>query len=242
YGYAAGDWVTLITTSAHLSPDHVGWANLDGSNSAAETVAEMDGHCGTEVGDALGTPGTQSTIVDNWNYRFGIYRAGGDPARPVQRPDFSGYAYTAKNWPSESNAYDGPTPAGAHATAASYLTKKAAFASCADGGTELRGGPDSCEEITGLALHSFQKLAAPGAAPGGHRDHGQSRRLVLVPVVDEARRVIDYACMFMLQPLSQPMTDTRLEYRGNAGAAGSPCTTSGLPGGFHGPLVPVLVR
>jgi hypothetical protein len=63
-----------------------------------------------------------------------------------------------------------------------------------------------------------------------------------VPVIDGGGRVIDYACMLMLQPLSIPMSDTWLEFRGNAGAAGSPCTTSGLAGGTAGPLVPVLVR
>ena len=48
--------------------------------------------------------------------------------------------------------------------------------------------------------------------------------------------------MFMLQPLSVPMSDAKLEFRGNASAVGSPCTTSGTPGGTAGPLVPVLVR
>jgi len=54
--------------------------------------------------------------------------------------------------------------------------------------------------------------------------------------------VIDYACMLMLQPLTIPMSDVKLEFRGNAGTPGSPCTTSGIPGGVAGPLVPVLVR
>ena len=48
--------------------------------------------------------------------------------------------------------------------------------------------------------------------------------------------------MFMLQPLTIPMSNVQLEFRGNAGTPGSPCTTSGLPGGNAGPLVPVLVR
>jgi len=46
----------------------------------------------------------------------------------------------------------------------------------------------------------------------------------------------------MLQPLSSPLIDVQLEFIGNAGAANSPCTTSGLPGGSAGPRVPVLVR
>jgi hypothetical protein len=48
--------------------------------------------------------------------------------------------------------------------------------------------------------------------------------------------------MLMLHPLSIPMEDAQLEYLGNAGAIGSPCISSGLPGGVAGPLVPALVR
>jgi hypothetical protein len=69
-----------------------------------------------------------------------------------------------------------------------------------------------------------------------------SRRIVVVPVVDGASKVIGWSCMLMLQPLSIPLASVQLEFRGLAGAAGSPCTTSGLPGGTTGPLVPVLVQ
>jgi len=217
----------------------IGWANLDGSNSASETEAEMNGRCGTEIGDTLGTPGVQASIADAWNYRFGIYKNTGDPS--VNRPDFTGYAYTATNWPSRSNAFNGPTPAGAHPTAANFVTKRLSFASCADTGTRVRGA-NSCESITGLSLNSFQRLAAPGMVDGGHRQYGSNRRVATVPVINAASQVIDYACMFMLQPLSIPMTDVQLEYLGNAGDPGSPCTTSGLPGSSAGPLVPVLVE
>ena len=48
--------------------------------------------------------------------------------------------------------------------------------------------------------------------------------------------------MLMLEPMSIPVDDVKLEYLGNASASGSPCTTSGLAGGTAGPLVPVLVR
>lgn len=240
YGFGTGEWVKLIMEQAGAAGGEIGWANLDGSNSASETVAEMEGHCGTEVGDTLGTPGVQTAVADVWNYRFGIYKNTVNPA--VKRPDFTGYAYTAANWPSQFNAYSGATPAGAHGTAANFVTKRQQFASCADTGTSVNGAT-GCEGITGLTLNSFQKLANPGVAPtDGHRAYGMNRRLVIVPVINEATNVIDYACMFMLQPLSIPMTDTWLEFRGNAGAAGSPCTTSGLPGGSAGPLVPVLVR
>jgi hypothetical protein len=241
YGFTVGQWVKLLMGPGEATNGEIGWANLDGSNNAAETVAEMDGFCGTEVGDTLGTPGVQATVADNWNYRFGIYKGPGNPSVYKQRPDFTGYSYTATNWPSSFNAYDGTVPAGAHPTAGNFVTKRLAFASCADTGTQLRGSPNSCEGITGLALNSFSKLAAPGMTTGGHRQYGMDRRIVVVPVVNATSNVIDWACMFMLQPLSIPLVPVWLEYRGLAGAPGSPCTTTGMPG-TTGPLIPVLVR
>jgi Flp pilus assembly protein TadG len=239
YGFAVGEWVPLIQAQNAATGGQIGWANLDGSNSASETEAELNGRCGTRVGDTLGTPGVQTSVADVWNQRFGIYKNTGDPS--VGRPDYTGYAYTSSNWPTQFNAYNGAPGAGADATAQNFVTKRAAFASCADTGTKVKGA-NSCESITGLSLNSFQKLANPGNVAGGHMQYGFDRRIVTVPVIDGSNHVIDYACMLMLQPLSIPMTDTVLEFRGNAGAAGSPCTTSGLAGGSAGPLVPVLVR
>jgi hypothetical protein len=238
YGFTVGEWATLIQAQNASAGGQIGWANLDGSNSASETESELENHCGTKVGDTLGTPGVQTSVADVWNERFGIYKNSGDPSSG--RPDYSGYAYTALNWPAQFNAYNGPAP-GSPANAQNFVTKRAAFASCADTGTKVKGA-NSCESITGLSLNSFQKLAVPGNVTGGHMQYGLDRRIVTVPVIDGGNHVIDYACMLMLQPLSIPMTDTQLEFRGNAGAAGSPCTSSGLAGGSAGPLVPVLVR
>jgi hypothetical protein len=238
YGFAAGEWVTLLMSPGPSANGQIGWANLDGSNNAAETEAEMNGHCGTKVGDTLGTPGVQASIADAWNERFGIYR---NTASPVtDHPDYTGYIYTTTNWKSGNNAYDGTPQAGSHPTAQNFIAKRASFASCDDTGTRLRGA-NSCESISGLSLNSFQNIATPGAG-GTHAQYGANRRIVTVPVVDGAWHVADYACMLMLQPLSIPMAPVQLEFIGNAAAAGSPCVTSGLPGGAAGPLVPVLVR
>ncbi|SEB25220.1 TadE/TadG family type IV pilus assembly protein [Variovorax sp. YR216] len=241
YGFTVGEWVTLINAQNAAAGGEIGWANLDGSNSASETEAELNGHCGTKLGDTLGTPGVQTSVADAWNYRFGIYKNTGDPASTVGNPDYTGYAYTATNWPAQQSAFDGPAPGAPSPTAQNFLTKRQAYASCADTGTKVRGA-GSCESITGLTLNSFQTLAAPGNTTGGHKQYGRSRRIVTVPVVNAANKVVDWACMFMLQPLSIPMTNVQLEFRGNASATTSPCTTSGLPGGAAGPLVPVLVR
>ena len=251
YGFVLGEWITLITAASGSVNGQIGWANLDGSSNASETRAEMNGHCGTKVGDTLGTPGTQTTIAEPWNYRFGIYKKlptfSAEPAYTL--PDFTGYAYTALNWRNtvsingsfHNSAWNGTAAPGSGTTAANFLNKRSAFASCADTCTRV-GGANSCESITGLSLNSFQKLAAPGNTNGGHRQYGSSRRIVLVPIIDAGSHVIDYACMLMLQPLSIPMTDVQLEFRGNASNPASPCSSSGLPGGVAGPLIPVLVR
>jgi hypothetical protein len=84
----------------------------------------------------------------------------------------------------------------------------------------------------------FSKIATSAQ----HQAYGADRRIVTVPIVNSSRRLIDFACMLMLQPMTIPVNDVQLEFLGNAGAVGSPCTTSGLAGGSAGPLVPVLVR
>jgi Flp pilus assembly protein TadG len=252
--FAIGEWITLLMGPGAATNGQIGWANLDGSSSANETVNEMNGHCGTRVGDQLGTPGVQANVVDVWNERFGIYKTTVDES--THRPDMTGYAYTDHNWPPPvggcppapasciRNAYNGTPSSNPTGTAANFVLKREAFASCAN--DDPRTNPQGlhvCETITGLTLNSFQKIAAPGVnATGGHREYGISRRIVLVPTVDGSNRVSGYACMLMLQPLSIPMAPVQLEYRGDASLLGSPCVTNGFPGGAAGPLVPVLVR
>ncbi|WP_253273577.1 pilus assembly protein TadG-related protein [Collimonas arenae] len=239
YGFQVGEWVDMIGKGTQVNGE-LGWYNLDGSTSASETRAELGepGYCGTKLGDTLGTPGTQTTVDTPWNQRFGIYK-NSDPGPSVNHPDFSGYAYTSTNWTNAvpQNAWSGMPAAGSAPSAANFTTKRAAFASYDDTGSSLSGG----DSITGLKLNSFKTLATPGTG-GQHNLYGFSRRLVTSPVVDASSKVIDYACMFMLQPLSGPTVDVQLEFLGNAGDKASPCTTNGLAGGSAGPLVPVLVR
>jgi Flp pilus assembly protein TadG len=221
YGFTKGDWVTLLSTTGATN-GQIGWANLDGSNSASETQAELAGHCGTRVGDKLGTPGVQQSIADIWNTRFGIYKNGDGPA--ANPPDFTGYVYTTTSWAPKRAAYS------------DFVNKRQAFAACA-------GSVSDCEKNNGIKLNA-KSLATPGTG-GEMQRYGTNRRLVAVPVlkvVDGANQVADFVCMLILQPLSTPMVDVQLEYLGNASLPDSPCTASGLPGGAAGPLVPVLVR
>ncbi len=245
YGFARGEWITLLSKSGIAGSGQIGWVNLDGSNSAAETEKELRGHCGTRLGDKLGTPGVQAAVADAWNARFGIYKNSEAPG-PGSTPDVTGYAYTALNWPARKSAYEGAPPlADPSGTAENYKAKAAKYASCGD----TSGKITDCEKITGLNLRGagFKLLAAPGTdldlLKDGHYAQGaKNRRIVTAPVVDAAGQVMDFVCLLMLQPLVVPVGDVPLEYIGNAGEPGSPCTTNGLPGGAAGPLVPALVR
>jgi len=239
YGYLVGEWVTVFDKGG-ASAGEMGWYNMDGSNSASETAAELgEGgkSCNTRIGNTLGTPGAQSSEEEPWNLRFGIYKQ--NVSHSGNHPDQTGYAYTAVNWKNAvpQNAFAGVPAAGSHATAQNYLTKRAAYASFADTGTTLSAG----EAIIGVTLNKFKQIATPGVT-GEHKQYGYSRRLVIVPVINGAAQVTDYVCMFMLAPLTGPNDPAQLEFRGLAGAAASPCTTNGLQGGSAGPLVATLVR
>ena len=188
FGYTPGEWVTLLMTPGGGGAGvggYIGWANLDGSSSAAESERELtEGNCGTRVGDVLGTPGVQANIADIWNGRFGLYRGAGGPS--INHPDLTGYAYTTNNWPSGSNAYDGAIPPGAHPTADNFVAKRSSFASCADTGTNMNG-PNGCATIMGpsVSLNSFSQIATPGpTATDGHARYGTNRRIVTVPVTN----------------------------------------------------------
>jgi hypothetical protein len=219
----------------------IGWYNLDGSTGARAAKDQLEGGtCGSKVGDQLGTPGAKTAVDTVWNYRFGVYKNSGDPG--VNHPDFSGYSYTSTNWknPVPQNAWNGTPAAGSDPTAQNFVTKRAAFASFDNTGTDLNAGS---QIVFGNrnALNSFQKLATPGST-GQHHQFGADRRVVTVPVINANRNVTDYLCMFMLHPLSGPNANAFIEFLGSASLLSSPCTTVGLAGGAAGPLIPVLVR
>jgi Flp pilus assembly protein TadG len=242
YGFQVGEWVTLYGNKVPGSGE-MGWYNLDGSTSASQTRVQLQSPtCGTRVGDVLGTPGAQTSIDVVWNYRFGIYKQALDATDPTQYPDFSGYSYTSVNWTNAvpQNAWSGTPAAGSAASAKNFQIKRLAFASYDDTGTDIKDGSVIVFNNANQ-LNSYKTLASPGTG-GDHAKYGSNRRVEVVPIIGATNGVIDYACMFMLQPLSGPQANVQLEFLGNASAPNSPCTTNGLAGGTAGPLVPVLVR
>jgi len=239
YGWLVGEWVTMVYDPTSGTPSEMGWYNLDGTNSANNTKDEiLNGYCGSKVGDSVGTPGAKVAVNDEWNGRFGIYKNNGDVT--VWRPDRTGYVYTSTNWKNvvPQNAFSGTPAFGSHTTAANFKTKRLAFANYADTGTTVKAGDD----ITGLNMKpgGFKTLATPGTG-GEHQQWGENKRVILTPVVSGGK-IVDYACMLMLQPVSNSTASVQLEYLGNGGAIDSPCTQNGLAGGTVGPLVPTLVR
>lgn len=256
YGFAVGEWVTLLAKGI-TSPGKIGWYPLNSGGSTSDIIGQFNGSsCGVTVDSVLGleASGVKQAISDVWNYRFGIYKLG-DPGPSVEpppvdhRPDYSGYAYTSTNWKNAApqNAYSGPAAPGSHATAANFKTKRLAFASYDNTGTNVSSG----DAITGLSLKGgYQTLAKPGGVAAScpnaayeHKCYGFDRRIVLVPVVDAGAVTIkDFACMLMLQPMTSPNTDVQLEFIGNAGDPASPCVTNGYAGATTGPKAPVLVQ
>ncbi len=152
YGFATGEWVTVLYDGTKTaSPGEMGWYNLDGSKNAAETKQEMAvGYCNSKVTDTVGTPGAKVAVDDQWNSRFGIYKNNGD--KLVMRPDLTGYAYTSTNWPNGKQAYSGSS-GGTDPTATNFKAKRLTYASYADTSTDVTVG----DAITNLDMKGGYK-------------------------------------------------------------------------------------
>jgi len=235
YGYAPGEWIPSLydenKNNTAALPGHFGWANLDGSTSASEVKKEVlgTGICNVKTGQTVNTTGAKVAAGVEWNSRFGLYKnGGGNPDIDSATPDMTGYAYTAKNWPSGSNAIG------------DFLAKRATFRSYGDTVDQVSAG----DTLTGLKLsgpYKDNEMGTYAAGPRSLATHVGNRRLVLAPIV-VASKVAAWACVLMLHPIDGPKVTVYLEYVGNASSLTSPCSSGGLAGGTNGPLVPTLVQ
>ena len=178
------------------------------------------------TGAEVGQPGSVSSVAQAWNARFGIYQGSVGPEDAV--PDFTGYAYTEVNWPSQFGAYNDFR------------------------GQRASSSPYQGNAATGLNVHGTVSDSTYLST------HGADRRLGITPIVDcegfvdgSTAPVEDWACVLMLHPINNSQggsgtgsTRMFLEYQGRANELASPCSTLGLPGaaGSMGPQVPTLVR
>ncbi|MDN5836304.1 MAG: Tad domain-containing protein [Nitrosospira sp.] len=181
------------------------------------------------IGFQVGEAGVKSSLAAGWNSSFGIYHGSAKQGESV--PDYTGYAYTGApgSWPAKFNAF------------ADFRSKRGTYA------------PYQGDATTGLKTKGIIANSADLQTSGG------DRRLATVAVVDCAgftggstvAPVQSWACVLMLHPINNSpggggtgSDRMYLEYLGRSDDPGSPCATSGLPGGpgSGGPLVPALVR
>ncbi len=227
-GMTVGQW--LSSKLENSATGSYSWIDFSPGGGGANELADIikgSGQCNVPVaGTMVGQQGNIESLDKAWNTRFGLYK--GADTSSTATPDFTGYAYTPLNWPSQFNAFGGTS------TEPNFQT--------------ARGSNSTYQSTPGQGYQSTTSsdLATKGA----------DRRLATVPIVDcsawassnpQTQPVLGYACVLMLHPMTHPSdplysSDVWLEYRGPANDPTSPCSTAGMAGGTAGPLVPVLVH
>lgn len=261
FGLVAGKWYSGKFGSgggATLTGSY-NWIDFNPNGGGANELKDLlsgVGQCELPpVGTCVGQQGQISAASDAWNTRFGLYKAGYNPAD--NPPDKTGLAYTVSGlgsatrttWPNTEpqNAYSGsydsslgsnPIPNYQNAAEVSAGTPPPPY-------SYNNHSPPNPAGITGINAYDI-------LTPAEHRDRGQQRRVALAPVVDctqfsgatscgsQLVPILGYACVLMLNPIKGP-NDVVLEYLGQPNTPGTPCASYGLAGG-SGPLVPVLVQ
>jgi Flp pilus assembly protein TadG len=227
--YSIGQWLVGKgdTTTGTYNQGEFGWANLNdnGPNACNGKPCLSNQLTGATcnvptIGQQIGANGIIASLNDAYNTRFGIQGNGANPV--TGQSDFTGYAYTTSNWTTGSAFSD-------------FLTKRSSR-------TPYQG----------------DSQVAPGFKTGGQvgssyvYQTGGDRRLTIAPMVDcnsvsssAGATVTNWACILMLDPMQQGghIDSVHFEYRGLAGAAGTPCAAQGVPGAVgNGPLVPELIQ
>jgi hypothetical protein len=239
YGLTKGAWISGRFDAGGGLTGSFNWLDLgtvNGENgaNAVTTVLAGQGQCNLSKTTPVGKTGSLGNNAGKaWNSRFGLYQGGGgNPNVNTSPPDYTGYPYTATNWPSQSNAY------------ANFEAKRHVFASYGDTTDTVSAG----NTISGLSVSNAYNVATHGTS-GQHGTKGADRRVAIAPIVDCAAwasaqkiPILDFACILMLHPIDNPNAVIRMEFLGLASEIGTPCSTFGLAGGTVGPMVPVLVH
>jgi len=227
FGLTAGNWYN----SSANEWDWIGFAGVTSETVLVDMLAG-NGVCSVTVGQTVGkvSANGQST-ASAWNTRFGLYK--GKFTVSSAPPDFTGYAYNfpkpPANWTKNQSAL------------ADFMTRRTSYAPY---GTTINAG----NALTKLSLGGGYTVAT---SPGDYQQYGANRRLVIAPIVDclpfssnKTAPVLGWGCVLLLQPIDQMSDPIYVEYVGLANTAGSPCVSSGVPGGSTttGPMVPALVQ
>jgi Flp pilus assembly protein TadG len=166
-GMVVGQWFTSkLSSSATGSFDWIDFTPPGGGAQELADIIKGQGQCSLPAaGQMVGEQGNKSALDKAWNTRFGVYK-GSDDATTAP-PDFTGYAYTATNWPSKFNAFGGSATTGAP----NFQTARGGHLPYQGGSA---AGLDLLPPSNGYSNSSSGELATSGA----------DRRLVTVPVVD----------------------------------------------------------
>jgi Flp pilus assembly protein TadG len=230
--YAVGEWIqgTFQTNGSNDSiTGGFKWAEFTATSDIRDQFTGAQTVCNVRVGDTLTTQGTKQGVKSAYNTRFGIYPNGANAyTAATAPPDRTGYAYP--------NKAPGSPVIGINTSAyADYRTRQGLAAPFTDNQYGVSGAGGN--------------FSGNASATATHQQSGADRRLVAAPVIDCAAgntpAIIEMACLLMLNPMSNGANgDIYLEYRGLTTQAGSPCRTSGLPGGpaSVGAQVPTLVQ
>jgi hypothetical protein len=222
FGYAVGEWMIGRFQPAAGVTGKFKWVEFPGYERVkdlADLIAK-GGQC-----DLNGTPtlephtGVVNSLVDVWNWRFGVKKPSGAPAGAYP-PDFSGYAYTPANWPAQANAYP------------DFVSRRAANAPW-NNQPDLKGGwSESTKEVH--AAGSDRRMVVLPVVDCSSWDSGGT----------SSQTIEGWSCNMLLNPVANPNMDMGIEYRGPADTIASGCVTSGAPGGpgAGGPKVPALVQ
>lgn len=227
YGFVPGQWYNGRFDAGGGLTGSFNWIDFTppgGGQSELAALLTGPGQCNIAVGTPIGQSGIMGNAAARaWNSRFGLYQnGGGNPQPSTAVPDFTGFAYTAKSWPAQSNAIG------------NFLSPRRA----------PNNDPYQGNAATGLSISNAYNISSPAT-----HANGASRRLVIAPVVDcgswagsQTVPLLAYACVLMLHPIGSPGDIVNMEFVGLSSDPTSPCATSGLAGGTIGPLVPVLVQ
>lgn len=238
HGHCPGQWYDGKFEAGGGSTGNFNWIDFSppsGGASEMNALISGTGQCNLNVPNPVGQTGIVSSSATHWNSRFGLYKNGsGNPQAAGSPPDFTGYSYTPTNWASQCNA------------TADFRTKRTAYASYGNTVDTVAAG----NAITSLSINNSFNVSSHGAG-GQHQTAGADRRLATAPIVDcsawassQTTPIIAWACVLMLHPIDGTGDLVYMEYLGLASEPGSPCATTGLPGGpgGTGPKVPALVQ
>lgn len=240
--YTKGQWIQADYSAKHTS-DYVlngsfKWVTFDGhgASNISQALTAPNSTCVTQ-GEALTFPGVASSVSDEYNTRFGLYKATGHfNIATAPQPDKTGYAYPNSALPL---AATGQPQQSAYAD---YLARRAANEPFNSATYDHKGNGNN----------RFDKQYT-SASVAELEHYGGDRRLVTAVMPESCTSgrstVKDAACVLLLNPMDNGNGSNTIplyvEYLGKVSDPGSPCQISAVPGGSGagiGNLVPTLVQ